>query len=98
MLSHFWNRWRKEYVTSLRENQRLTKQRHSTNIEKNDVVIIYEDKQPRHLWKLGRVINVIPGRDGRVRGANVKVGKSGAIIRRPVNRLFPVVKVDTPMD
>ena len=44
--------------------------------------------------KLGRVIEVIPGRDGRIRGAEVKVGKSGAVIRRPVNRLYPIVKAD----
>ena len=40
---------------------------------------------------MGRVENVIPGRDGRVRGAEVKVGKTGALIRRPINRLYPLV-------
>ena len=41
------------------------------------------------------MICVIPGRDGQVRGAEVKVGKSSAVIRRPVNRLYPIVKVET---
>ena len=95
MLSHFWNRWRKEYVTSLREYQIIRKQKHSAIIETDDIVIIYEDKQPRHLWRIGRVIRVIPGRDGRIRGAEVKVGKTGAVIRRPVNRLYPIVKAET---
>ena len=95
MIGHFWNRWRKEYVTSLRDYQRIRKQKHSAIIETGDVVIIYEDKQPRHLWKIGRVVRVIPGRDGQVRGAEVKVGKSGAVIRRPVNRLYPIVKAET---
>ena len=44
------------------------------------------------------MINIIAGRDGRVRGAEVKVGKSGAIIRRPVNRLYPVVKAEASVD
>ena len=96
MLLHFWERWRKEYVTSLRECQRTSKQRHSAKIEVNDVVIIYDDKQPRHLWKIGKINEIIPGRDGRIRGAIVKVGKSGAIIRRPVNRLYPLVKYEAP--
>ena len=96
ILNHFWERWRLEYVTSLREFQRVGKQKKSTTIRVNDVVIIHEDKQPRHLWKIGRVNEVIPGRDGRIRGASVKVGKSGAIIKRPVNRLFPLVRAEDP--
>ena len=98
IISHFWESWRKEYVTSLRENQRIPKQKHSNKVEIDDVVVIYEDKQPRHLWKLGRIVNIIPGRDGRIRGAVVKVGKSGAVIRRPVNRLYPLVKAKLPVN
>ena len=98
MLSHFWERWRKEYVTSLRDYQRTSKQKHSSKIRVDDVVIIYEDKQPRHRWKIGRVEETITGRDGRIRSAIVKVGKSGASIKRPVNRLFPLVQADVDED
>ena len=31
------------------------------------------------------------GRDGRIRGAEVKVGKSGVSIKRPINKLYPLV-------
>ena len=98
MLTHFWNRWRKEYVTNLREQQRISKQRYSSAIKINDIVIIYEDKQPRQQWKLGRVLALIQGRDKKVRGAEVKVGKSGAIIRRPVNRLYPIFSPASEVD
>ena len=57
-------------------------------------MIIFEEKQPRHLWKVGRVTRVIPGRDGRIRGAEVKVGKNKVFIKRPVNRLYPLVRAD----
>ena len=57
-LSHFWERWRTEYVTSLRENQRVSRKKHSAKIEVNDIVIIYEEKQQRHLWKIGKINNV----------------------------------------
>ena len=92
MLNHFWNRWRKEYVTSLRDTLNTAKQKHSTQIDEGDVVIIYDNKQPRHLWKIGKIDKIIDGRDGRIRGAEVKVGKSGYTITRPVNRLYPIVK------
>ena len=81
-------------MTSLRESLGTAKQKHSSKIEVNDIVVIYEDKQPRHLWKIGRVMEVIGGRDGRIRGAEVKVAKSGAIIKRPINRLYPIVKAN----
>ena len=91
MVNHYWQRWRKEYLSSLRESQRIPRQRFSTKITISNIVLIFDEKQRRHLWKMGRVENVIPGRDGRVRGAEVKVGKTGALIRRPINRLYPLV-------
>ena len=91
MLNHYWQRWRKEYLSLLRESQRIPKQRHSTKISVDDIVLIYDEKQPRHLWRMGRVKALIPGRDGRTRGAEVKIGKTGALLRRPVNRLYPLV-------
>ena len=94
MLSHFWDTWRKEYLTSLRESQRVSRKRHAAKIAVDDVVIIYDDKQPRHLWKIGKVNSLISGQDGRIRGAHVKVGRTGALIKRPVNRLYPFVKAD----
>ena len=83
MLSHFWERWRKEYITSLRETQRISNGRHSEKVSIGDVVIIYDDKQPRHLWKIAKVQNVITGRDGRVRGAEVKSVKVDMLFEDP---------------
>ena len=33
-----------------------------------------------------------------IRGAQVKVGKSGTIIKRPVNRLYPLVKAESQIN
>ena len=90
ILDHFWQRWRKEYLTSLREMQQKDSNNKSTKINENDVVLVYEDKQPRHLWKLGKVTKLLPSRDGKIRSAEIKVGKTNRIISRPVNRLYPL--------
>ena len=50
ILNHFWQRWRKEYVTQLREVQRVKSRNATTRISENDIVIIHDEKQPRHLW------------------------------------------------
>ena len=77
-------------MTQLREVQRVKSRNATTRISENDIVIIQEEKQPRHLWGMGQVTSLITGRDGQMRGATVKVGKIGSNINRRVNRLYPL--------
>ncbi|GFW47959.1 integrase catalytic domain-containing protein [Trichonephila clavipes] len=35
----------------------------------DDVVLINDEKFPRHFWKLGKVVDVFPGRDGKIRSS-----------------------------
>ena len=45
VLNHFWSRWRREYVTSLRQFQKSKQNKSATQaIKKNDIVIIYDEK------------------------------------------------------
>ena len=39
---------------------------------------------------MGRVVDIIPSRDCNIRAAKIKVGKTGAIINRPINKLYPL--------
>ena len=90
MVDHFWSRWQKEYLTSLQERCPKNIGRNSGNVSKDDVVIVYDEKLPRHLWRLARIMELVKGNDGVVRGAKVKLGKTGTIIGRPLNKLFPL--------
>ena len=38
-----------------------------------DVVIVHSDNQPRAFWRLGRVKEVLAGRDDKIRGAALRV-------------------------
>ena len=63
---------------------------------------IHEKTTPRQLWRLGRIQRLLPGPDGEVRSAVVKV-KSGKMPssewRRPLQRLYPLeVKQNTEPD
>jgi len=94
---YFWTIWRQEYVTALRESHKSTKQRPEI-INKNDIVMIFDKSQPRHMWKLGRISELIPSKDGVVRAANVKCGSSGNVLSRPVNLLYPIEFCKTEND
>ena len=92
VLNHFWNRWRKEYLTELREHHRRTR-RSGKAVQVGDIVCVYEDKIPRQQWKLARIVNLFTGRDAEVRAAALRVcDKSGKVIemRRPLQKLFPL--------
>ena len=91
-LSHFWNRWRKEYVADLREFHKLTNGK-AASVKKGDIVLLQEDNIKRGQWKLAMVEEIICGKDGEPRGASVR--KSGGkgkpeILNRPIQRLYPL--------
>ena len=90
LITYFWNVWRKEYLTMLRENQKLSGRKGDTSLAVGDNVIVYDKHQPRHLWKLGRVMELIIGSGGVVRGAKIKLGNSGVIVSRPLNHVYPL--------
>ena len=52
--------------------------------------MIYDKFQPRHLWKLGRISELIRSKDGYVHAAKVKCGSTGRIWSRLVNKLYPI--------
>ena len=90
ILDHFWNRWRREYLTELRENHRR-RNPDVSNIAKGDVVIIHDDTH-RGLWRLGVVQKTLKGKDGIIRRAVVRIkeGSKVSFLRRPIQRLYPL--------
>ena len=55
-----------------------------------DIVIIKDDKLPRQHWRLGRITDLIIGRDKKIRAVKLSVGKTGTIIERPINLIHPL--------
>jgi hypothetical protein len=94
-LDQFWNRWRREYLLELREAHRVYKNYSSTRdwVCIGDIVVIHEDDKRRCLWKIGRVEELITGRDEQIRAAIVRVGSSqgrSKLLNRPVQKLYPI--------
>ena len=53
-----------------------------------DVVLIQSTERNRNCWPLGIVEQLIEGRDGVVRGARLRAGRSH--LERPIHHLFPL--------
>ena len=88
LANHSWKRWLKEYVPALQERQKWLRPRR--NAEIGDLVLIVEENLPRGQWHLGRIVKVIPGRDGLVRTVEVKT-KSSTLVR-PIYRNFACLR------
>ena len=74
----FWKRWRTEYLLGLREAHRhfQTPRGGTKDAVVGNIVIVHDEKNPHDLWKL-RIEKLLPGADGSVRGAFVKVQSNG---------------------
>ena len=86
VLQRFWSRWRHEYLTSLREFHRSSGNNEQTRKE-DELVMIHDDK-PRNTWELAIIEELIRGKDGLVRAANIRTKNGRA--NRPITKLYPL--------
>ena len=86
ILNHFESRWKREYLTSLREFHKACGHNKQL-VKKGDIVLIHDDK-PRLKWKLAIIEDLLMGNDGFVRAANVRIGNY--VTSRPISKLYPL--------
>nr|CAI5857749.1 unnamed protein product [Callosobruchus analis] len=78
---HFWRRWSKEYLTTLQQRTKWRRNQ-SSRLKVGDLVVLREDDLPVQQWRLGRVCELHPGKDGVVRVVSVKT--SSGVTKRGV--------------
>ena len=95
--THFWTRFTREYLCELSERHATSQKVSSANRQPkiNDVVLIKHENMPRGRWRMGRVIQLHPGRDGVVRSVELRVppsktGRGAKVLRRPPRLLIPL--------
>ena len=72
------------------EYQKLYKRQNKIISSVGDIVNIYDDKESWHKWLLGRIYDVITGKDGRIRGAKLLLGKTKETVEHPMKKFYPV--------
>ncbi|KAL7725857.1 hypothetical protein ACLKA6_016408 [Drosophila palustris] len=82
----FWSLWQRDYVHTLQQRSKWTGE--EKNLSVGQLVIIHEDNTPPQQWLLARVVATMPGKDGRVRVADVRTAKG--VLRRPIHKLAPL--------
>ncbi|CAL9695893.1 unnamed protein product [Knipowitschia caucasica] len=84
LADHFWLSFTRHYLPGLQERSKWRKDGKALSV--GQVVLIVDPQLPRASWPVGRITQIHPGADGRVRTASVQV-KSRTFLR-PVARLI----------
>jgi hypothetical protein len=92
LLEQFTKFWKREYLLNLREHHANKKcQKPGVSVEVGDIVILRNDSTNRVFWKLAIVQELLPGSDGQVRAAVVRVaGERSQTLRRSIKHLIPI--------
>ena len=53
-------------------------------------MLVYDEKVPRHFWRIAIVTGVLPGRVSEIKAAIVRISKTNTIFKRSVNKLFSI--------
>ena len=94
--NHFWNRFYKEYLLSLREKHHYHKNnaKEKWELKINNVVLIQDDKiTPHNNWRREKVEELIVSRESKIRapvlGVYNKKKDSTFLLKRPIKKLIP---------
>ncbi|XP_059051901.1 uncharacterized protein LOC131846582 [Achroia grisella] len=79
----FWRKWSERYLHSLQMRNKWTSPIDPPKVD--DLVLIKEENLPPLKWRLGRIVELLPGKDGVVRVVRL-ITSTGTITR-------PVVKI-----
>ncbi|KAK6169143.1 hypothetical protein SNE40_020252 [Patella caerulea] len=102
--NEFWNRWRKECIHNLQIRSKWNN-KSVRNICVDDIVMIVDDNMSRNQWQLGRVVEVYPDKDNRVRKVKLLIGdkylnnngkrvNQTSYLERPVQKLVLLIEAE----
>ena len=97
IVNSFWLKWTRHYFHSLIIRQKWHHEKR--NMKSGDIVMIQDSNAIRGNWRLGRVKDVLPSNDGKVRRVKVEYKSNFdsakyTVLERPVHRLIVLVPVD----
>ena len=83
IVESFWRRWNRDVFPALVPRKKWQVEKRDVRVD--DMVIVADSNAIRGKWTIGRIIEVYPGSDGRVR--NVKVKTPTGEYSRPVTKI-----------
>ncbi|GFU96942.1 DUF5641 domain-containing protein [Trichonephila clavipes] len=85
LLKDLRQRFTNEYLSQLIQKHN---EKESRDPQIGEVVLVGDDNKKRLFWALAKIIELIPGRDGKIRTVRLKT-EHGKILR-PIQRIYPL--------
>ena len=79
----FWEKWSRDYLVGLQTRNKWL--REERNLEKGELVVVHEDNVAPQKWIMGRVLETVAGKDGKVRVASIRT--QNGVISRAIHKL-----------
>ena len=89
LFEDYRNIWYRQYLLSLRENNRDVFEVNWNNRLKEGSIVLVETPKPRPYWLLGKITKLLYGNDGKVRSVYLKLGNKDEI-HRSLNHIYPL--------
>ncbi|XP_055909270.1 uncharacterized protein LOC129944103 [Eupeodes corollae] len=80
---NIWKKWKSEYLVRLQQRPKWLKP--NSELKVGHLVLLPDEQTPPTLWRLGRITEMHPGADGKVRVVTVKTATSS--FKRPIAKL-----------
>ena len=90
IVESFWKRWHRDVFPALVPTKKWHTERR--NVQVDDIVVVSDNNALRGKWIIGRILEVFPGPDNRVR--NVKVKTPTGVYSRPITKIAVICPVD----
>ena len=90
IVDSFWKRWTRDVFPSLIPRKKWNTEK--GNVQVDDFVIVRTPNPICGNWNIGRIVNVYPGQDGKVRNLRVKTGTGEC--DSPVTKIVVVQPAD----
>ena len=87
---HFWQRWRKEFLSSLQQRQKWTTPRR--NFAVGDIVLLRDDDFIRNHWPRGIIVETYPDHEGLVRTVKIRQPNTRTLLTRPIAKIVLLVE------
>ncbi len=96
LVSNFWKRWVKEYLSTLQPRPKW--QREVENLKIGDLVLVVDEHTAPLQWPLGRILRIFTGNDDVCRAVTVRT--STGTYNRPVVKIrcLPIAPDDKTVD
>ncbi|XP_039280373.1 uncharacterized protein LOC120350555 isoform X2 [Nilaparvata lugens] len=82
----FWQQWSEEYLVTLQKRHKWSSS--SPNLQVGTLVLLKDPGTPPTLWKLGRITEVFPGSDDKVRV--IQVLTDSGVFKRSIASVAPL--------